>query len=182
MYITKTLAVPKLNESDCMKIIDLTEYDGESIVYGTLKDIIQFADFDITDDELLAHICVRRGLFTYKDWQTLINRRIKEVSEIDYEVDSTKRRLTLTETVYQMSGKCGRVLAGGYQMISALTGRDLVFSNIEKFEKLFGTHPQDYIIRIWQELDTLLHNGIIIGEYTIELLFMKYPKKNENKS
>ncbi len=119
-----------------------------------------------------------RGLVYIKDWQKLINEEIKAVSEIDYEVDSTKRRLTLAETVYQFSGSCGRVVAGGYKMISALKGRDLVFSDIEKFEKHFGIQPRDYIVNVWQELDTLLKEGIIIGEYTNELRFLKHPKKN----
>ena len=56
MYITKSLAIPNLDKSDCIKIVNLSDYDGDSIVYRTLKDIIRLADFDITDDELLALI------------------------------------------------------------------------------------------------------------------------------
>ena len=63
-------------------------------------------------------------------------------------------------------------------MISALKGRDLVFSDIKKFEKHFGAHPRDYIIKVWQELDTLLNESVIVGEYTHELHDIKHPKKN----
>ena len=178
MYITKTLAMPRLDETDCIKIVDLADYDGDSVVYHTIKGIIRLADFDITDDELLAHICIREGLFTYKEWQTLINEKVRAVSEIDYEVDSTKRRLTLTETVYQLSGSCGRVSAGGYKMISALTARDLVFSDSESFKKHFGENPKDYVIKLWEELDALLIADIIIGEYTDELHEIKRPRRN----
>lgn len=180
MYITKTLAMPTFEITDCIKIVDIRDYDGESLVYDTIKHIFRFGidEFDISDDELLSYICIREGLFTFKDWQALINEEIKAVSEIDYEVDSTKRRLTLAETVYQFSGSCGRVVAGGYKMISALKGRDLVFADMERFEKHFGAHPRDYIIKVWQELDTLLNEGIIVGEYTNELHDIKHPKKN----
>ena len=180
MYITKTFAMPTFEITDCIKIVDVRDYDGNSPLYDTLKYIFRcrIAEFDISDDELLSYICIREGLFTYKDWQTLINEEIKAVSEIDYEVDSTKRRLNLTETVYQLSGSCGRVVAGGYKMISALKGRNLVLANIEKFEKHFGAHPRDYIIKVWQELDTLLKEGVIVGEYTHELHDIKYPKKD----
>lgn len=180
MYITKTLAMPTFEITDCIKIVNIRDYDGDSILYNTIKHIIQFHidEFDISDDELLTYICIREGFFTYKDWQKLINEELKAVSEIDYDVDSTKRRLTLAETVYQFSGSCGRVVAGGYKMISALKGRDLIFSDIEKFEKHFGAHPRDYIITVWQELDTLLNEGAIVGEYTDELHFIKNPKKN----
>ncbi len=180
MYITKTLAMPTFEITDCIKIVDVKDYDGNSPLYDTIKYIIhrRIAEFDISDDELLTYVCIREGLFTYKDWQKLINEEIKAVSEIDYEVDSTKRRLNLTETVYQLSGSCGRVVAGGYKMISALKGRDLVFSDIEKFEKHLGAHPRDYIIKVWQELDTLLNEGVIVGEYTHELHDIKYPKKS----
>ena len=179
MYITKTLALPTFEITDCIKIVDVRDYDGISPLYDTLKHIFRRIDeFDISDDELLSYICIREGLFTFNDWQKLINEEIKAVSEIDYEVDSTKRRLTLTETVYQLSGSCGRVVAGGYKMISALKGRNLVFSDIEKFEKHFGMHPRDYIVRVWQELDTFLKKGVIVGEYTHELRDIKHPKKN----
>lgn len=180
MYITKTFAMPTFEITDCIKIIDVNDYDRNSPLYETLNHIFRrrIEEFDISDDELLTYICIHEGLFTFKDWQTLINEEIKAVSEIDYEVDSTKRRLTLAETVYQFSGSCGRVVAGGYKMISALKGRDLVLANIEKFEKHFGAHPRDYIIKVWQELDTLLNEGVIIGEYTYELHDIKYPKKN----
>lgn len=180
MYITKTFAMPTFEITDCIKIVDVKDYDGNSPLYDTIKYIIhrRIAEFDISDDELLTYICIREGLFTYKDWQMLINEEIQAVSEIDYEVDSTKRRLNLTETVYQLSGSCGRVVAGGYKMISALKGRDLVFSDIEKFEKHFGAHPRDYIIKVWQELNMLLNEGVIVGEYTDELHDIKHPKKN----
>ena len=176
MYITKSLAIPNLDKSDCIKIVNLSDYDGDSIVYRTLKDIIRLADFDITDDELLAHICIRAGLFTYKEWQLLINDWVKKVTEIDYKVDSTQRRLNTIETIYQMSGECGRVLAGGYKMISALTVRELIGNRIQSFESHFGGNPRDYIVKVWQELDRLLNDGIIIGEYTHELHFVKYHK------
>ena len=180
MYITKTFAMPTFEITDCIKIIDVNDYDRNSPLYETLNHIFRrrIEEFDISDDELLTYICIHEGLFTFKDWQTLINEEIKAVSEIDYEVDSTKRRLTLAETVYQFSGSCGRVVAGGYKMISALKGRDLVLANIEKFEKHFGAHPRDYIIKVWQELDTLLKEGVIVGEYTHELHDIKYPKKD----
>ena len=180
MYITKTLAMPTFEITDCIKIVGVRDYDGNSPLYDTLKHIFscRIDEFDISDDELLSYICIREGLFTFKDWQNLINEEIQAVGEIDYEVDSTKRRLTLAETVYQFSGSCGRVVAGGYKMISALKGRDLVFSDIEKFEKHFGAHPRDYIIKVWQELDTLLKEGVIVGEYTHELHDIKHPKKN----
>ena len=178
MYITKTLALPTFEITDCIKIIDVTDYDGNTPLYDTLKHIFRcrIDEFDISDDELLSYICIHEGLFTYKDWQKLVNEEIKAVSEIDYEINSTKCRLTLAETVYQFSGSCGRVVAGGYKMISALKGRDLVFSDIEKFEKHFGMQPRDYIVRVWQELDTLLNEGVIIGEYTHELHDIKHPK------
>ena len=178
MYITKTLAVPRLDGSDCIKIVDLADHDAESVVCGVLRGLIRLGDFDITDDELLAHICIRAGMFTYKDWQILINEKLRAVSEIDYEVDSTKRRLNLIETVYQSSGSCGRVSAGGYKMISALTARDLVFSNMEAFEKHFGKNPGDYITELWEELDRLLGDGVIIGKYTDELHEIKRPRRN----
>ena len=63
-------------------------------------------------------------------------------------------------------------------MISALKGRDLVLANIEKFEAIFGMHPRDYIVKVWQEFDTLLNEGVIIGEYTHELHDIKHPKKS----
>lgn len=181
MYITKTFAMPTFEITDCIKIVDVRDYDGNSPLYDTLKHIFRhrIKEFDISDDELLSYICICEGLFTYKDWQMLINEEIKAVSEIDYEVDSTKQRLNLAETVYQLSGSCGRVVAGGYKMISALKGRDLVFSNLEKFENHFGAHPRDYINQVWQELDTLLNDGIIIGEYTHELHDIKHPPKNK---
>ena len=180
MYITKTLAMPTFEITDCIKIIDVNDYDSNSPLYETLNHIFRrrIEEFDISDDELLTYICIHEGLFTCKDWQKLINEEIKAVSEIDYEVDSTKRRLNLTETVYQLSGSCGRVVAGGYKMISALKGRDLVLANIEKFEAIFGMHPRDYIVKVWQELDKLLNEGVIVGEYTHELHDIKYPKKN----
>ena len=180
MYITKTLALPTFEITDCIKIIDVTDYDGNTPLYDTLKHIFRcrIDEFDISDDELLSYICIHEGLFTYKDWQKLVNEEIKAVSEIDYEINSTKCRLTLAETVYQFSGSCGRVVAGGYKMISALKGRDLVFSDIEKFEKHFGMQPRDYIVRVWQELDTLLNDGVIVGEYTHELHDIKHPKKS----
>ena len=178
MYITKTLAMPRLDVTDCIKIIDLKDRDGESIVCDVLRELIRLGDFDITDDELLAHICICKGLFTYKEWQLLINKELFAVGEIDYEVDSTKRRLTLTETVYQLGGSCGRVSAGGYKMISALTARDLVFSNMEAFAKHFGKNPGDYIIELWEELDRLLKSDVIIGEYTDELHEIKRPRRN----
>lgn len=180
MYITKTFAMPTFEITDCIKIVDVRDYDGNSPLYETLKHIFRrrIKEFDISDDELLTYICIHEGLFTFKDWQKLINEEIKAVSEIDYEVDSTKRRLNLTETVYQLSGSCGRVVAGGYKMISALKGRDLVLANIEKFEAIFGMHPRDYIVKVWQELDTLLNEGVIVGEYTHELHDIKYPKKS----
>lgn len=177
MYITKTLAMPRLDKTDCIKIVGLADYDAESIVYSTLKEIIGLADFDISDDELLAHICIKTGLFTYREWQLLINDWLKQVTEIDYDVDSTKRRLNVVETVYQLSGSCGRVAAGGYKMISALTTRRLIKSNIEQFEKHFGMNPNDYICKVWQELDCLLSKGIIIGEYTDELRNIKNPRR-----
>lgn len=178
MYITKTLAMPTFEITDCIKIVDLKDYDNNTPLYDTLKHIIRrrINEFDVSDDELLSYICIHEGLFTFKDWQMLINEEIKAVSEIDYEVDSTKRRLTLTETVYQLSGSCGRVVADGYKMISALKGRDLVFSSSEKFEKHFGSHPRDYIVKVWQELDMLLSEGVIVGEYTHELHDIKHPK------
>ena len=178
MYITKTLATPKLNYTDCIKIVDVKDYTGDNATYNIIRNMMRFRidEFDISDDELLAHICIAEGLFNYKDWQTLINEKVKAVSEIDYEVDPAKRRLDLTETVYLISGSCGRVTAGGYKMISALTGRDLVFSNLEKFEKHFGAHPRDYIIKVWQEIDNLLKEGVIIGEYTDELRKIKHPR------
>ena len=178
MYITKTLAMPKLDVTDCLKIVDLADYDGDSTVYRVLKEIIRLADFDITDDEFMAHICIREGLFTYKDWQYLINDWVKQVTEIDYEVDSTKRRLNTIETVYQSSGSCGRVLAGGYKMISALTARKLIWNKKEQFETHFGEALDNYVKKVWQELDTLLNEGVIVGEYTHELHDIKYPKKN----
>ena len=180
MYITKTFAMPTFEITDCIKIVDVKDYDGNCPLYDTLNYIFRrrIAEFNISDDELLTYICIHEGLFTFKDWQTLINEEIKAVSEIDYEVDSTKRRLNLTETVYQLSGSCGRVVAGGYKMISALKGRDLVFSDIEKFERHFGMPPRDYIIKVWQELDTLLNDGVIVGEYTHELHDIKHPKKS----
>ena len=180
MYITKTFAMPTFEITDCIKIDGVRDYDGNGPLYEALKHIFRrrIEEFDISDDELLTYICIHEGLFTFKDWQKLINEEIKAVSEIDYEVDSTKRRLTLAETVYQFSGSCGRVVAGGYKMISALKGRDLVIANIEKFENHFGMHPRDYIVKVWQELDTLLKEGVIIGEYTHELHDIKYPKKN----
>ena len=180
MYITKTFAMPTFEITDCIKIVDVKDYDGNTPLYEVLRHIFRrrIEEFDISDDELLSYICIREGLFAFKDWQKLINEEIKAVSEINYEVDSTKRRLTLAETVYQFSGSCGRVVAGGYKMISALTGRDLVFANIEKFEKHFGMHPRDYIVKVWQELDTLLNDGVIVGEYTHELHDIKHPKKN----
>ena len=179
MYITKTFAMPTFEITDCIKIDGVRDYDGNGPLYEALKHIFRrrIEEFDISD-ELLTYICIHEGLFTFKDWQKLINEEIKAVSEIDYEVDSTKRRLTLAETVYQFSGSCGRVVAGGYKMISALKGRDLVLANIEKFENHFGMHPRDYIVKVWQELDTLLKEGVIIGEYTHELHDIKYPKKN----
>lgn len=177
MYITKTLAMPKLDYTDCLKIVDVRDFDSDSVLYSTIKYMIRFHidEFDISDDELLAHICIREGLFTYKEWQALINDWVRQVSEIDYKVDSSKKRLNLIETVYQISGCCGRVSAGGYKMISALTTRTLIKANMEQFEKHFGAHPNDYIIKVWQELDTLLKEGIIVGEYTDELLQMKHP-------
>ena len=180
MYITKTFAMPTFEITDCIKIDGVRDYDGNGPLYEALKHIFRrrIEEFDISDDELLTYICIHEGLFTFKDWQKLINEEIKAVIEIDYEVDSTKRRLTLAETVYQFSGSCGRVVAGGYKMISALKGRDLVIANIEKFENHFGMHPRDYIVKVWQELDTLLKEGVIIGEYTHELHDIKYPKKN----
>ena len=180
MYITKTFAMPTFEITDCIKIDGVRDYDGNGPLYEALKHIFRrrIEEFDISDDELLTYICIHEGLFTFKDWQKLINEEIKAVSEIDYEVDSTKRRLTLAETVYQFSGSCGRVVAGGYKMISALKGRDLVIANIEKFENHFGMHPRDYIVKVWQDLDTLLKEGVIIGEYTHELHDIKYPKKN----
>lgn len=179
MYITKTLAMPKLDDTDCIKIVDLGDYDGGSIVYSVLNDIIHLDDFDITDDELMAHICIREGLFTYKDWQSLINDWVKQVTEIDYEVDPRKKRLNTIETVYYSSGASGRVLAGGYKMISALTVRKLIRANLEQFEKRFGENPDKYIIKVWKEIDNLLNQGVIIGEYTSELNRVKYPPKKK---
>lgn len=39
-------------------------------------------------------------------------------------------------------------------------------------------HPRDYIVKVWQELNTLLNKGVIVGEYTHALHDIKYPKKN----
>ncbi len=61
MYLTKTLAIPRLDETDCMKIVALKAYNGESAVYGALQDLLSSDELDITDDELLTHICIRRG-------------------------------------------------------------------------------------------------------------------------
>ena len=76
MYITKTLAMPTFEITDCIKIVDVRDYDGESLVYDTIKHIFRFGidEFDISDDELLSYICIREGLFTFKDWQALINK------------------------------------------------------------------------------------------------------------
>ncbi|MBQ8207710.1 MAG: hypothetical protein IJZ89_03140 [Clostridia bacterium] len=174
MFITKTLACPKLDASDCLKIISITNNDIHTPMLDNLREIVKLDDFEISDDELLAHMCIHEGIFTYRDWQELINSRITQVYSIDYEVDSTKRRLSLEETVYQMGGSSGRVSVGGYKMISALSARELVFKNIEVFSKVFDKEPREFIEVIWNELDDLLNAGIILGSYTHELFDLKY--------
>ena len=66
MYITKTFAMPTFEITDCIKIVDVRDYDGNSPLYDTLKYIFRrrIAEFDISDDELLSYICIRTGLFT----------------------------------------------------------------------------------------------------------------------
>ena len=177
MYITKTLAMPRLDASDCLKIVSVSD-ECKTPLGEVLRGLLRAADFDISDDELLAHLCVREGLFSYKEWQELINGLVCHIYSIDYEVDSTKGRLTLAETVYQMGGCTGRVPSGGYKMISALTGRDLVFRDAEQFTTHFGKPPREYILSLWEELDALLTQCLIEGEYTNELHFAKYPKAN----
>ncbi len=73
MYITKTLAMPKFDTTDCIKIVDVRDYDGDSILYNTIKHIIRFRidEFDISDDELLAYICICEGLFTSRIGRSL---------------------------------------------------------------------------------------------------------------
>jgi hypothetical protein len=167
MYITKALAVTALDGTDCIKIVGVKDFEGESVLYSTIKDMIyyQIDEFDISDDELLAYICIRKGLFTHKEWQALINDWVSRVSEIDYEVDPSKKRLNVIETVYHLGGCSGRVTAEGYRMISSTAARELCFSNMND--------PCDYIIEVWGELDTLLNDGVIIGEYADELIRMK---------
>ena len=176
MYITKTLALPALNETDCIKITAVKS-DRESPLLNTLRFLMTQDDFDIADDELLAHIAIAAGLFTYREWQSRICSGIREVGDIDYEVDSTKRRLNLAETIYQMGGFTGRVTGGGYKMLAALRGRDLVFRDTGKFREIFGSEPREYIEQLWQELEALRAGGEIIAVYTDELLRVKHHKE-----
>lgn len=181
MFITKTLALPRLDESDHLKI-DNIKKDEHSPVLDTLREIMWQDDFDISDDEFLAHMCVRAGLFSHRDWQELINRTLATVCHIDYEVDSKKRRLTLEETVYQMGGLSGRVSGGGYKMISALSARSLVFENVDAFSRAFGKEPREFIEDVWRELDGYLKGKIISGEYTFELHDLKHADYRESKN
>lgn len=174
MFITKTLALPHLDETDHLKIVRINETDVHTDLLDTLCEIGKQDDFDLADDELLAHLCVRRGLFSYRDWQARINSRMQEILHIDYEVDPRKKRLNLEETVYLSGGLSGRISGGGYKMLCALCARDLVFDHLDAFTSAFGQEPRPFIESVWRELDELLQKGILEGTYTDELWDVKY--------
>ena len=58
MYITKTFAMPTFEITDCIKIVGVRDYDGNSPLYDTLKHIFscRIDEFDISDDELEEYI------------------------------------------------------------------------------------------------------------------------------
>jgi hypothetical protein len=173
MYITKTLAFPHLDESDHLKIVKLEE--GEpTLLYSVLRELMWMDDYDLSDDEILAHLCIHQNLFTYRDWQNSIQEHIDKVLAIDYVVDPTKRRLDLVETVYYSSGCTGRVTGNCYKMLSSLCARDLVFQHKEEFRRLFGKEIREYVEDLWVEMDNMLKAGIIKGEYTNELTSIKF--------
>ncbi len=176
MYITKTLACPKLDETDCLKIVKINEGE-QTLLYSTLCELMWQDDYDLSDDEILGHLCVKKGLFSYLDWQNLICDYIRKVGEIDYKVDSTKHRLNLEETIYQLGGFSGKVNLGGYKMLSSLCVRHLVFDNMEKFVEIFGSEPRVYIIEVWTELEKMLNSGVIVGKYTHELHDVKFHRQ-----
>lgn len=176
MFITKTLALPHLDRSDCLKILFVRDTCRTELA-DVLRGIMNQEDLDISDDELLAHLCVRKGFFSFRDWQRNINRLMSQIAEIDRDVDPAKRLPSLEETVYLMSGSSGRISGGGYKMLCALCARDLVFENAELFKAEFGAGPREFAEAIWTELDGMLKDGIISGEYTHELMDLKYPKK-----
>ena len=165
-----------------LKVENVTKKYGDLVAVNDLSfevkdgEILGIDDFDISDDELLAHLCIKAGIFSYRDWQELINTALERIRNINYEVDSSKRRLSLEETVYQMGGFCGKVSADGYKMLSALCARELVFKHVDSFSEIFGSQPRNYIEKVWNELDSLLTSGFISGEYTFELHDLKYQK------
>lgn len=177
MYITKTLALPHLDETDCLKItkinISNAEYE-ENRLLKVIKELLLLRTFDISDDELLFHICVSEGLFSHRDWQNIINNRLAEIANIDYEVDPTKKRPSLTEDIFLMSGSNGSACAEGYKMLLAISARELVFKNEEGFKAIFKASPREYIEEIWRELKNLCDKEIIIGKYTDELRAIKH--------
>ena len=173
MFITKTLAFPHLDGTDCIKISKIN--DGEnSLLYSILRELIWQSEFDLSDDDLLAHICIKKGLFTYSEWQNLIIGYIQRVGAIDYAVDSTKRRLNLEETVFQMSGFTGMVTGDCYKMLCSLCARELVFAKKEAFIQTFGKEPREYIEDLWIELKKMMEKGTIVAEFTHELLSTKH--------
>ncbi len=174
MYISKTLAMPSLNETDFLKITRVNRIDEEDALLVVIKELIKHHTFDISDDELLLHICVHKGLFTYKAWQNIVNDRLIEASNIDYEVDPTKKRPNLVEDLYYMSGANGSISGEMYKMLLALSARKIIFDNEEKFKKAFGAPPREYIEVLWQRLIELCEEGMIEGKYTDELFRLKH--------
>ena len=51
MYITKTLAMPRLDASDCLKIVAVSD-ECKTPLGEVLRGLLRAADFDISDDEL----------------------------------------------------------------------------------------------------------------------------------
>ena len=176
LYLSKTLALVHFDEKDNLKITRINDTANESAVLQALVTLGQMHEFDVSDDELLAHMCAGRGLFTYREWQELIDLHLERVRAIDREVDPRLRRLTLDEELYLMGGCTGRVTAGGYKMLSALAGRELVMKDVPSFVRKFGSEPREFIEEVWRELDELLSSGAVSGEYTHELFDSKHSK------
>ena len=169
LYLSKTLALVHFDEKDNLKITRINDTANESAVLQALVTLGQMHEFDVSDDELLAHMCAAHG-------QELIDLHLEQVRAIDREVDPRLRRLTLDEELYLMGGCTGRVTAGGYKMLSALAGRELVMKDVPSFVRKFGSEPREFIEEVWRELDELLLSGAISGEYTHELFDSKHSK------
>ena len=173
MYITKTLATPKLDKTDCLRIDDIT-YCGESLLLDVLADLQKTGEWDVSDDELVASIFIKKGYFTHRDWQAKIIAATDRISAIDHNVDPKKKRLDFEEQVYFMGGCTGRITPEGYKMISALTARACIFAKLNAAAELTNGNLKEYVEGLWSELDAMLSSGAIIGEYTDELLKLKY--------